>query len=113
MAGRGSSSNGLSIFLHTIAGVITGSTSEALAGVNDGNTIFEDDQAFFYEGGFNDSDTNGTPGVSTSGLEIVIPAGLGLETRGMFEVIPKDSGDSGSWKNLIWFVGANFHFGGQ
>jgi hypothetical protein len=47
------------------------------------------------------------------GLEVVIPAGLGLETRGMFEVIPKDGGNDGSWKNLLWFVGANFHFGGQ
>ncbi len=41
--------------------------------VNDGNVAFEDDQALFYEGGFDDSDTNGVAGVSGSGLEVMIP----------------------------------------
>ncbi len=41
--------------------------------VNDGNDAFEDDQALFYEGGFDDSDTNGVPGSSGSGLEVMIP----------------------------------------
>jgi hypothetical protein len=41
--------------------------------VNDGNASFEDDQALFYEGGFDDSDTNGMAGISASGLEVMIP----------------------------------------
>ncbi|MCA9249493.1 MAG: hypothetical protein KDA54_00040 [Phycisphaerales bacterium] len=41
--------------------------------VNDGNEAFEDDQALFYEGGFDDADIDGTPGVSASGLEVMIP----------------------------------------
>ncbi|GJM25396.1 MAG: hypothetical protein DHS20C16_18110 [Phycisphaerae bacterium] len=41
--------------------------------VNDGFTLIEGDQALFYEGGFNDTDTNGAAGVSGTGLEVMIP----------------------------------------
>ena len=43
------------------------------------------------------------------GLEVVLPVGIGLEGRGMFEVTPTDNG--GSIKSFLWFVGANYHFG--
>jgi len=43
------------------------------------------------------------------GLEWVLPFGLGVEGRGMFEVAPTDNG--GSIKSFLWFVGANYHFG--
>jgi hypothetical protein len=43
------------------------------------------------------------------GLEMVLPFGLGIEGRAMFEVVPK--GDDGSFKNFLWFIGANYHFG--
>jgi hypothetical protein len=42
-------------------------------------------------------------------LEVVLPFNLGLEGRGMFEIAPTDGG--GSVKSVVWFVGANYHFG--
>jgi hypothetical protein len=44
------------------------------------------------------------------GVELVLPFGLGVEGRGMFQIAPTD-GD-GSVKSVVWFVGANYHFGG-
>ncbi len=43
------------------------------------------------------------------GLEIVFPAKIGIEARANFEVVPTDGG--GSRKNILIFVGANYHFG--
>lgn len=43
------------------------------------------------------------------GVELTLPFGLGIEGRGMFQVIPTD-GD-GSYKSFLWFIGANYHFG--
>ena len=43
------------------------------------------------------------------GLEIVLPMGIGIEGKALLEVAP--TGNSGSWKNFIWSVGANYHFG--
>ncbi len=43
------------------------------------------------------------------GLEIVFPANIGIEGRAKFEVVPIDGG--GSRKNILIFVGANYHFG--
>ncbi|UCG52570.1 MAG: hypothetical protein JSW58_03195 [Candidatus Latescibacterota bacterium] len=43
------------------------------------------------------------------GLEIVFPFGLGVEGRGLFQIAPTDN--SGSLKSVVWFVGANYHFG--
>ncbi|OGC91505.1 MAG: hypothetical protein A2W25_00580 [candidate division Zixibacteria bacterium RBG_16_53_22] len=43
------------------------------------------------------------------GLEIGFPSGLGIEAKAKFEVVPTDGG--GSRKNLLIFVGANYHFG--
>ncbi|MEE8417796.1 MAG: hypothetical protein V3S06_03950 [candidate division Zixibacteria bacterium] len=43
------------------------------------------------------------------GLEIVFPANIGIEGRAKFEVVPTDGG--GSRKNILIFVGANYHFG--
>jgi len=42
------------------------------------------------------------------GAEIVLPMGLGIEGRGMFQVAPTDGG--GSVKSAVWFVGVNYHF---
>ena len=43
------------------------------------------------------------------GVELTLPFGLGIEGRGMFQVVPTD-GD-GSIKSFLWFIGANYHFG--
>ena len=43
------------------------------------------------------------------GLEIVLPMKLGIEGRAMFDIAP--TGESGSWKALLWFVGVNYHMG--
>ncbi len=43
------------------------------------------------------------------GLELVLPFGVGLEGRGMLEIVPTENG--GSIKSALWFVGANYHFG--
>lgn len=42
------------------------------------------------------------------GAEWVLPMGLGIEGRGMFQVVPLE--DGGSVKSVLWFVGANYHF---
>ena len=44
------------------------------------------------------------------GAEFILPFGLGIEGRGTFRTVPTD-GD-GSLKSFVWFVGANYHFGG-
>jgi hypothetical protein len=43
------------------------------------------------------------------GLEVIIPAKIGFEIRGKFELVPTE-GD-GSRKNAILLVGANYHIG--
>jgi hypothetical protein len=43
------------------------------------------------------------------GVEWLLPFGLGIEGRGVFEFAPTDN--DGSIKNFFWFVGANYHFG--
>ena len=43
------------------------------------------------------------------GLEIVLPVKVGIEGRALFEVVP--TGDKGSWKNILWFLGVNYHLG--
>lgn len=43
------------------------------------------------------------------GIEIVLPAKIGIEIRGKFEVVPTDGG--GARKNAILLVGANYHLG--
>lgn len=43
------------------------------------------------------------------GLEIVLPAKIGIEARANFEIVP--TGGGGSRKNILIFVGANYHFG--
>lgn len=43
------------------------------------------------------------------GLEIVFPAKIGVEGRAKLEIVPTDGG--GSRKNILIFVGANYHFG--
>lgn len=43
------------------------------------------------------------------GLELVLPMKLGIEGRAMFDIAP--TGESGSWKSLLWFVGVNYHIG--
>jgi hypothetical protein len=43
------------------------------------------------------------------GLEVVLPMKLGIEGRGMLEITP--TGDKGSWKSFIWFIGLNYHIG--
>ena len=43
------------------------------------------------------------------GIEIVLPANIGLEFRGYFEIVPTDG--EGSRKNAILLVGANYHIG--
>ena len=44
------------------------------------------------------------------GAEFILPFGVGIEGRGTFRTVPTD-GD-GSLKSFVWFVGANYHFGG-
>jgi hypothetical protein len=43
------------------------------------------------------------------GIEVTFPFGLGLEGRGMFQIVPTDN--DGSYKSFLWFIGANYHFG--
>lgn len=43
------------------------------------------------------------------GAEWVLPLNIGIEGRGVFEFAPTDN--SGSIKSVLWFVGANYHFG--
>jgi hypothetical protein len=43
------------------------------------------------------------------GMEIVLPMKLGIEGRGMLEVVP--TGDKGSWKSFMWLIGLNYHIG--
>ena len=43
------------------------------------------------------------------GFEIVLPVKIGIEGRAKFEIVPTDGG--GSRKNILIFVGANYHFG--
>ena len=53
------------------------------------------------------------------GFEIILPMRLGVEARTMFEVAPFGGDDTGtasgdgSYKNVTWFIGANYHFGTQ
>lgn len=44
------------------------------------------------------------------GAEVVLRNGLGIEARGMLQVVPLE--DGGSVKSGIWFVGLNYHTGG-
>jgi hypothetical protein len=44
------------------------------------------------------------------GAEFILPFGLGIEGRGTFRTVPTE-GD-GSIKSFVWWVGANYHFGG-
>ncbi|MCP4580842.1 MAG: hypothetical protein GY839_04445 [candidate division Zixibacteria bacterium] len=41
------------------------------------------------------------------GLEIVLPMKVGIEGRAMFEVA--STGEDGSWKALMWYIGVNYH----
>jgi hypothetical protein len=43
------------------------------------------------------------------GLEIVLPSKIGIEAKAKLEIVP--TGDGGSRKNALIFVGANYHFG--
>lgn len=43
------------------------------------------------------------------GFEMIVPANIGLEIRAKFEIVPTDGG--GSRKNVLAFIGANYHFG--
>jgi len=43
------------------------------------------------------------------GFEFVLPMKIGIEGRAKFEIVPTDGG--GSRKNVLVFVGANYHFG--
>jgi hypothetical protein len=43
------------------------------------------------------------------GMEFVLPMKLGIEGRAMIEIVP--TGDKGSWKNFVWFIGLNYHLG--
>ena len=43
------------------------------------------------------------------GAEVVLPFKLGIEGRGIFQVVPTEN--SGSVKSFLWFIGANYHFG--
>ena len=43
------------------------------------------------------------------GLEVGLPANVGVEIRGKFELVPTDN--DGSRKNVIMLVGVNYHFG--
>jgi hypothetical protein len=44
-----------------------------------------------------------------TGLEIVLPVGIGIEGQAKFEMVP--SGGGGSRKNGLVFVGLNYHLG--
>jgi hypothetical protein len=44
-----------------------------------------------------------------TGLEIVLPVGLGIEGQAKFEIVP--DGNGGSRKNGLVFVGLNYHLG--
>lgn len=43
------------------------------------------------------------------GVEFIVPANIGIEVRGKFEIVPIDGG--GSRKNALVYIGANYHFG--
>jgi hypothetical protein len=43
------------------------------------------------------------------GLEIGFPGGIGAEAKAKFEIVP--TGDGGSRKNALIYIGANYHFG--
>jgi len=43
------------------------------------------------------------------GLEFGFPAKIGIEAKAKFEIVPTDGG--GSRKNLLIFIGANYHLG--
>jgi hypothetical protein len=43
------------------------------------------------------------------GLEIGLPSGIGIEAKAKIEIIP--TGNGGSRKNGLFFVGANYHLG--
>jgi len=43
------------------------------------------------------------------GLEVIFPPGIGVEGKAKFEIVPTDGG--GSRKNLLLYVGANYHLG--
>ena len=43
------------------------------------------------------------------GMEIVLPMKLGIEGRGLFEFA--STGENGTYKSLLAFVGVNYHFG--
>jgi hypothetical protein len=43
------------------------------------------------------------------GLEIVFPAGFGVGAQAKFEIVP--TGNGGSRKNVLGFIGLNYHFG--
>jgi hypothetical protein len=43
------------------------------------------------------------------GFEFVLPAKIGLEGRAKFEIVPTDGG--GSRKNVLVFIGLNYHIG--
>ncbi len=43
------------------------------------------------------------------GVELVLPMKVGIEGRALIEVAP--TGESGSWKSFLWFVGINYHIG--
>jgi len=72
---------------------------------------------FYFMGSFgtykwtreNQADQSKTAFAIGPGLEFVLPMKLGIEGRAMFEVA--STGDEGSWKNVLWFVGVNYHLG--
>jgi len=43
------------------------------------------------------------------GVEIGFPSNIGVEAKAKFEIVPTDGG--GSRKNILIFLGANYHFG--
>lgn len=43
------------------------------------------------------------------GIELVLPMKVGIEGRAMLEIAM--TGESGSWKSFLWFVGLNYHIG--
>jgi hypothetical protein len=57
----------------------------------------------------NQSDISKTSYSFGPGLEIVLPVKIGIEGRALLEIVP--TGEKGSWKNFVWFIGANYHFG--
>jgi hypothetical protein len=44
-----------------------------------------------------------------TGLEIVLPIGIGIEGQGKIEIVP--DGNGGSRKNGLFFIGLNYHLG--